>query len=165
MICTSWKVETSTLLGSLVSMSYKGNGNIKDYVMEMSHLALKLKALKLKLFEDLLVHLVLISLSIHSINLRLVTNAKTRNRLLISSFHIVDKKKRDWSKKGFKVLIWLQLLRTITRRGKIRQKLWLCQHRKSNIRNRKKKSRDLLTIYMEVFLIKRNNIPNITLGM
>ena len=57
------KAETSTLLANLISMRYKGKGNIRDYIMEMSHIASKLKALKLELSEDLLVHLVLISLS------------------------------------------------------------------------------------------------------
>ncbi|XP_074304695.1 uncharacterized protein LOC141639478 [Silene latifolia] len=56
------KSETSTLLTSLVSMRYKATGNIREYIMEMSHIASKLKALKLDLSEDLLVHLVLISL-------------------------------------------------------------------------------------------------------
>ena len=57
------KSETSTLLANLISMRYKGNGNIREYIMEMSHLASKLRAHKLDLFKDLLVHLVLISLS------------------------------------------------------------------------------------------------------
>jgi hypothetical protein len=56
------KAETITLLTSLVSMRYKATGNIREYIMEMSHIASKLKALKLSLPEDLLVHLVLISL-------------------------------------------------------------------------------------------------------
>ena len=56
------KSETSTLLANLISMRYKGNGNIREYIMEMSHFASKLRAHKLDLFEDLLVHLVLISL-------------------------------------------------------------------------------------------------------
>ncbi|KAI6678746.1 hypothetical protein NL676_039542 [Syzygium grande] len=43
-------------------MRYKGKGNIREYIMELSHLASKLKALKLDLSEDLLGHLVLISL-------------------------------------------------------------------------------------------------------
>ncbi|RVW81185.1 Retrovirus-related Pol polyprotein from transposon TNT 1-94 [Vitis vinifera] len=43
-------------------MPYKGKGNVREYIMEMSHLASKLKALKLELSDDLLVHLVLISL-------------------------------------------------------------------------------------------------------
>ncbi|KAL5569429.1 hypothetical protein UlMin_026004 [Ulmus minor] len=56
------KAETSTLLASLISIKYKGKGNVREYIMEMSHLASKLKALKLELSDDLLVHLVLISL-------------------------------------------------------------------------------------------------------
>ena len=56
------KVETSTLLGSLVSMKYKGEGNIREYIMQMSNIALKPKPLKLELSNDLLVYLVLLSL-------------------------------------------------------------------------------------------------------
>ena len=56
------KSETSTLLENLISMRYKGNGNIREYIMEMSHLASKLRANKLDLSEDFLVHLVMISL-------------------------------------------------------------------------------------------------------
>ena len=56
------KAETSTLLANLVSMRYKAKGNIREYILELSNIASKLKALKLELSEDLLVHLVLISL-------------------------------------------------------------------------------------------------------
>ena len=56
------KYEISTRLANLISMRYKGNGNIREYIMEMSHLASKLRANKLDLFEDFLVHLVMISL-------------------------------------------------------------------------------------------------------
>jgi transposase InsO family protein len=56
------KAEIGTLLTSLISMKYKGKGNVREYILEMSHLASKLKALQLELSEDLLVHLVLISL-------------------------------------------------------------------------------------------------------
>ncbi|XP_068638423.1 uncharacterized protein [Aristolochia californica] len=59
------KSEASSLLAKLVLMKYKGKGNIREYIMEMSHLASKLKSLKLELSEDLLVHLVLISLPTH----------------------------------------------------------------------------------------------------
>jgi hypothetical protein len=59
------KAETSSTLSKLISMSYKGKGNIREYIMEMSNLASKLKALKLELPEDLIVHLVLISLPAH----------------------------------------------------------------------------------------------------
>ena len=56
------KDEPGTLLENLISMRHKGKWNIREYIIEMSHLASKLKALKPELSEDLPVHLVLISL-------------------------------------------------------------------------------------------------------
>ncbi|KAH6784488.1 hypothetical protein C2S52_009447 [Perilla frutescens var. hirtella] len=56
------KAETSTLLANLISLKYEGKGNIREYIMQMSHIASKLRVLKLEVSEDLLVHLVLISL-------------------------------------------------------------------------------------------------------
>ncbi|XP_074344429.1 uncharacterized protein LOC141683587 [Apium graveolens] len=56
------KAETSNLLSKLVTMKYKGKGNIREYIIRMSNLAGKLKELKLELSDELLVHLVLISL-------------------------------------------------------------------------------------------------------
>ncbi|CAA6672850.1 unnamed protein product [Spirodela intermedia] len=49
------------ILAKLISMKNKDR-NIREYILEMFHLASKLKALKLKLLEDLLVHFALISL-------------------------------------------------------------------------------------------------------
>ena len=54
--------ETSTLLKRLISMKFKGKENIREYIIEMSHIASKLKALTLELSKDLLVHLILIFL-------------------------------------------------------------------------------------------------------
>jgi len=48
------KLEASNLLGKVVSMKYQGKGNIREYIMEMSNLASKLKSLKLELSKDLL---------------------------------------------------------------------------------------------------------------
>ncbi|XP_057755600.1 uncharacterized protein LOC130974762 [Arachis stenosperma] len=59
------KAEASSPLNKLVSMRYKGKGNIREYIMETSHLASKLKALKLELSEDLLMHFILIFLPAH----------------------------------------------------------------------------------------------------
>ncbi|KAF7814776.1 uncharacterized protein G2W53_028745 [Senna tora] len=56
------KVKTSTTLSKPVSMRYKGKGNIREYIMEMSNLVTKFKGLKLELFDDFLVHLILNSL-------------------------------------------------------------------------------------------------------
>ncbi|KAK5812053.1 hypothetical protein PVK06_027448 [Gossypium arboreum] len=43
------KVEMASLLTSLMSMKYKGQGNIKEYIMEMFHVASRLKALKIEI--------------------------------------------------------------------------------------------------------------------
>ena len=59
------KAETSKLLADLVQMRYKGKGNIREYIMEMSNIASTLNVLKLELSDDLLVHLVFISLPAH----------------------------------------------------------------------------------------------------
>ncbi|RDX92687.1 hypothetical protein CR513_25142, partial [Mucuna pruriens] len=59
------KTETSNLLTKLISMKYKGGGNIREYIMEVSNIAAKLKSLKLEIDEDLIVHLVLISFPAH----------------------------------------------------------------------------------------------------
>ena len=75
------KVETSMLLASLIFMQYKGKENIREYIMQISHIASKLKALKLELSENLLVHLVLISLPAPSISLRSVLIVRRRNGL------------------------------------------------------------------------------------
>ena len=45
------RIDISTFLRSLISMKYNGNRNIKEYIMKMFHLASKLKALELELFE------------------------------------------------------------------------------------------------------------------
>ncbi|RDX71795.1 hypothetical protein CR513_48800, partial [Mucuna pruriens] len=58
-------METSNLLAKLIFMKYKGRGNIREYIMEVSNLAAKFKSLKLELDKDLIVHLVLISLRAH----------------------------------------------------------------------------------------------------
>ena len=69
------KSETSTLLANLISLRYKDNGNI----MEMSHIASKLRAHKLDLPEDLLVHLVLISLPTRFSQFKVSYNCQKEN--------------------------------------------------------------------------------------
>ncbi|XP_078153481.1 uncharacterized protein LOC144548641 [Carex rostrata] len=46
-------------------MKYKDKESIREYIMEMSNIVSKLRALKLEISDDLLVHLVLISLPPH----------------------------------------------------------------------------------------------------
>ncbi|XP_028124904.1 uncharacterized protein LOC114321869 [Camellia sinensis] len=78
------KAKTSTLLASLISMKYKGKGNVREYIMEMSHLASKLKALKLDLSNDLLVHLVLISLPTQFNQFKVWRSGSDLKRVLVS---------------------------------------------------------------------------------
>ncbi|RDY04245.1 hypothetical protein CR513_12068, partial [Mucuna pruriens] len=59
------KAETSNLLAKLISMKYKGRRNIREYIIGVSNLVAKLKSLELELDEDLIVHMVLISLPAH----------------------------------------------------------------------------------------------------
>jgi len=56
------KVEINTHLSKLVDMRHNSKENIREYIMKMSNLVFKLKALKLELFEEILVHFILISL-------------------------------------------------------------------------------------------------------
>ncbi|KAK5795287.1 hypothetical protein PVK06_036547 [Gossypium arboreum] len=49
------KVEMTSLLTSLMSMKYKGQRNVREYIMETFHIASRLKALKIELSEELLV--------------------------------------------------------------------------------------------------------------
>ncbi|KAH1032737.1 hypothetical protein J1N35_044911 [Gossypium stocksii] len=56
------KVDMTPLLTSLMSMKYKGQGNMREYIMEMFHVASRLKALKIELFEELIILMVSVSL-------------------------------------------------------------------------------------------------------
>ncbi|RDX79945.1 hypothetical protein CR513_39575, partial [Mucuna pruriens] len=53
------------IMKRLILETVKGKENIKEYIMKMSNLAPKLKSLKLESGEDLIVHLILISLPTH----------------------------------------------------------------------------------------------------
>jgi len=63
--------------------------------MGMSNIASKLRALKLELSEDLLIHLVIISLPSQFSQFKISYNCQKekRNGLLMSSFHIVCAKR------------------------------------------------------------------------
>ncbi|WOG86075.1 hypothetical protein DCAR_0205272 [Daucus carota subsp. sativus] len=93
------KAETSKLLADLVQMRYKAKGNICEYIMEMSNIASKLKALKLDMPDDLLVHLVLISLRAQYRQLTVSYNTHkdkwTLNELISHCVQEEDRLKRD----------------------------------------------------------------------
>ncbi|XP_025979688.1 uncharacterized protein LOC114368164 [Glycine soja] len=99
------KAETSNLLAKLISMKYKVKGNIREYIMEMSNLASKLKSLKLELGEDLLMHLVLISLPANfgQFKVSYITLRRT-NGPSMSLYLTVCKRRRGCREIGLKVL-------------------------------------------------------------
>ncbi|XP_068657905.1 uncharacterized protein [Aristolochia californica] len=95
------KSEASSLLAKLVSMKYKGKGNIREDVIEMSHLGSKLKSLKLRLSEDLLVHLVLISLPEHCGQFKVSYNTqKDKWSLNVLISHCVQEEERQQGDKN-----------------------------------------------------------------
>ena len=55
------KVEASTHLSKRINMRYNNKENIREYIMGMSNLVSKLKALKLELSEKILAYFILIS--------------------------------------------------------------------------------------------------------
>ena len=57
------KIEASKHLSKLINIHYNDKENISEYIMNMSNLVSKLKALKLKLSEEILVHFILIFFS------------------------------------------------------------------------------------------------------
>ncbi|GMI70291.1 hypothetical protein HRI_000698400 [Hibiscus trionum] len=93
------KVEMTSLLNSLMSMKYKGQGNIREYIMEMFHIASKLKALKIELSEDLLVLMVLVSLPAQFSQFKISYNCQkekwTLNELISHCVQEEDRLKRD----------------------------------------------------------------------
>ena len=90
------KLEASTHLSKLINMRYNGKENIREYITKMSNLISKLKALKLELSEEILVHFILISF-LKSITLfsRLFIMLKGKGGVSLSSLIIVSRKERD----------------------------------------------------------------------
>ncbi|RDX98774.1 hypothetical protein CR513_18263, partial [Mucuna pruriens] len=102
------KAETSNLLAKLITMKYKGKGNIREYIMEMSNLTAKLKSLKLEIAEDLLVHLVLISLPAHFGQFKVSYNTQkdkwSLNELISHCVQVEERLQRDKTESAYFVL-------------------------------------------------------------
>jgi len=88
------KVEASMYLSKLINMRYNGKGNIREYIMKMSNLLSKLKALTLELFEETLVHFIFSSYTVLPFS-RLFIILKGKSGVLLSSSVTVSGKKRD----------------------------------------------------------------------
>jgi len=90
------KVETSTHLSKLINMRFNNKENIREYIMEMSKLVSKLKALELKNSEEILVHFILISfLTQYNPFSRLFIMLKKKSRVSLGTSVTVFGKKRD----------------------------------------------------------------------
>nr|KYP40485.1 hypothetical protein KK1_038173 [Cajanus cajan] len=109
------KADASSLLAKLIFVRYKGKGNIRKYIMEMSNLASKLKVLKLELSNDLLVHLVLISLPTHFGQFKVSYNTQkdkwTLNELIS---HYVQEEERQQREKTESVYLASSSENTLT---------------------------------------------------
>ena len=70
------KVETSTILAKITTMRHNGKGSIREYILEMSNLAARLKALKLEMPEGIVVQLALNSLPIQYDTLKVSYNTQ-----------------------------------------------------------------------------------------
>ncbi|CAA6662020.1 unnamed protein product [Spirodela intermedia] len=88
------KAETSTLIYRLTNMKYKRKRHIREYIIEMSHICSRLKVLNLKLPEKFIVYMALISITIQFNQFKVNYNCQKPNLSLMSSFHIVCKRRR-----------------------------------------------------------------------
>ncbi|GMI89929.1 hypothetical protein HRI_002662200 [Hibiscus trionum] len=95
------KVEMTSLITSLMSMKYKGQGNIREYIMEMFHIASKLKALKIELSKDLLVLMVLEKWTLNELISHCVQEEDRLKRDKIKSAHLVSASKDEGKKRKY----------------------------------------------------------------
>ena len=94
-------------------MKYKGKENIREYIMQISYIASKQKALKLELSEDLLVHLVLISLPTQFSQFKVSYNCKKEKWTLheLISYCVQEEERHKHEKSKSAHLIVLQRIR------------------------------------------------------
>ncbi|XP_012480868.1 uncharacterized protein LOC105795753 [Gossypium raimondii] len=72
------KVEMTSLLTYLMFMKYKGQGNVREYIMEMFHIASRLKALKIELSNELFGLMVLVSLPSQFDQFKIIYNCQKK---------------------------------------------------------------------------------------
>jgi len=129
------KAEASTLLQNLISMKYQGKGNIREYIMSMSNIVFKLKALKLEISEDLLIHLVLISLPAQFNQFKVSYNCQkdkwSLNELISYCVQEEERQKQDKTESAY----FASRLRAKERDRRIpRRKLLRVQNKRNNLR-------------------------------
>ncbi|XP_012442088.1 uncharacterized protein LOC105767116 [Gossypium raimondii] len=94
------KVKMTSLLTSLMPMKYKGQGNM-EHIMEMFHVASRLKTLKIELSKELFVLIVLVSLLAQFNQFNISYNCQkekwTLNELISHSVQEEERLKHDKS--------------------------------------------------------------------
>ncbi|KAH1097806.1 hypothetical protein J1N35_014727 [Gossypium stocksii] len=107
------KVEMTSLLTSLMSMKYKGQGNVRQYIMEMFHVASRLKALKIELSKEFLVLMVLEKWTLNELISHCLQEEERLKRHKSESTHLANAPKD----KGKKENIRMNLLRVQLKRN------------------------------------------------
>ncbi|XP_022876746.1 uncharacterized protein LOC111394933 [Olea europaea var. sylvestris] len=146
------KTETSTLLQSLISLKYTGKGNIRKYIMEMSHIASKLKGIQLELSDDLLVHLVLISLPAQFSQFKTSYNCQKEKWSLneLISYCVQEEKRLKQERTES-----AHLARTSKDKGKKKRKEYEATH-KGPAQKKKKKDKGTCFFYNKTGHVKNN---------
>jgi len=116
-------------------MKYQGKGNIREYIMSMSNIVFKLKALKLEISEDLLIHLVLISLPAQFNQFKVSYNCQkdkwSLNELISYCVQEEERQKQDKTESAY----FASRLRAKERDRRIpRRKLLRVQNKRNNLR-------------------------------
>ena len=77
-------------------MKYTDKGNIREHIMEMSHISSKPKALKLEFCEHMLMHLILLSLPTHlKVSYNYQKDKWSLNEFILYCVQEEDKLKQD----------------------------------------------------------------------
>jgi len=118
-------------------MKYQGKGNIREYIMSMSNIVFKLKALKLEISEDLLIHLVLISLPAQFNQFKVSYNCQkdkwSLNELI--SYCVQEEERQKQARQKVLILQAPQRLRAKERDRRIpRRKLLRVQNKRNNLK-------------------------------
>ena len=94
------KVEIITLLRKLVAMKYNGLRNVRKYVLEMSHIVSKLRALHLDCPEEVVVYFALMSLPLQFSYFEVSYNCQ-KEKLTVNKLisHLVQEEERMRQKK------------------------------------------------------------------
>ncbi|KAG7578701.1 hypothetical protein ISN45_Aa03g028740 [Arabidopsis thaliana x Arabidopsis arenosa] len=113
------KAEISMHLHRFSTMRYHGNGNIREYILEMSNIVSKLKTLKTELPPELLIYFVLNSLPSQFSQLKSNYNTQKEQWSLNELIAYCVQEEDRINKKRLKVLIWHTPLRLRAKERKL----------------------------------------------